>query len=132
MSFRQQTATVLNNIYEPAHDKTYNKTCVTSKDSDQPVHPSSMARVLVHPCKDSGQTARMRRLTAVFAGRKSLIIGFVDRWLNYIRVDIQEMPESRITAFPKKERCGTNNDNMKSRTNKQRITATEKPSYNSQ
>ena len=24
---------------EPAHDKTYNKTCVTSKDSDQPVHP---------------------------------------------------------------------------------------------
>ena len=25
-------------IFEPAHDKTYNKTCVTSKDSDQPVH----------------------------------------------------------------------------------------------
>ena len=24
--------------YEPAHKKTYNKTCVTSKDSDQPVH----------------------------------------------------------------------------------------------
>ena len=23
--------------YVPAHDKTYNKTCVTSKDSDQPV-----------------------------------------------------------------------------------------------
>ena len=31
---------------EPAHDKTYNKTCLTSKDSNQPVHPSSMARVL--------------------------------------------------------------------------------------
>ena len=25
---------------EPGHDKTYNKTCVTSNDSDQPVHPS--------------------------------------------------------------------------------------------
>ena len=24
-------------INEPAHDKSYNKTCVTSKDSDQPV-----------------------------------------------------------------------------------------------
>ena len=28
-------------------DKTYNKTCVTSKYSDQPVHPPSVARVLV-------------------------------------------------------------------------------------
>ena len=27
------------NRYEPAYDKTYNNTCVTSKDSDQPVHP---------------------------------------------------------------------------------------------
>ena len=35
--------------YEPAHDKNYSKTCVTSKDSDQPVHPPSMARVLVYP-----------------------------------------------------------------------------------
>ena len=35
--FPQQT-------YAPAHDKTYNKTCVTSKD----LHPPSMARFLVH------------------------------------------------------------------------------------
>ena len=28
--------------YEPAHDKTYNKACVTSKDSDQPVHLCSL------------------------------------------------------------------------------------------
>ena len=28
--------------------KTYNKTCVTSKDSDQPVRPPSIAKVLVH------------------------------------------------------------------------------------
>ena len=30
-------------FYEPAHDKTYDKTCVTSKGSDQAVHPSSIA-----------------------------------------------------------------------------------------
>ena len=35
--------------YEQAHDKTYNKTCVTSKDSDQPVQPPSMATNLVYP-----------------------------------------------------------------------------------
>ena len=40
-------------MYLPAHDKTYNKTCVTSKGSDQDVHPPSMARVLVHPSLDS-------------------------------------------------------------------------------
>ena len=38
---------------EPAHDKTQNKTWVTSKDLDQPVHPPSMARVLVYPSFDS-------------------------------------------------------------------------------
>ena len=36
-------------IYEPAHDKTYNKTSVTSKDSDQPVHPPCMAKVFIYP-----------------------------------------------------------------------------------
>ena len=34
---------------EPAHNKTNNKTCVTSKDSDQTVHLPSMAMVLVYP-----------------------------------------------------------------------------------
>ena len=47
-------------------NKTYNKTCVTSKDSNQPVHPSSMARVLVHPSLDSPEavegTCVQRRL----------------------------------------------------------------------
>ena len=38
---------------EPAHGKTYNKTCVTSKDSDQPVHQPSTTRVLVLPSLDS-------------------------------------------------------------------------------
>ena len=40
-------------IKETAHDKTYNETCVTNKDSDQPVHPPSMTRVLVYPSLDS-------------------------------------------------------------------------------
>ena len=39
--------------YEPRHNKTYSKTFVTYKDSDQCVNPSSMARVLVHPPLDS-------------------------------------------------------------------------------
>ena len=38
---------------ETVHDKTYNKTCVTSKDFDQPVHPPSMARVLCNPSLDN-------------------------------------------------------------------------------
>ena len=41
---------------EPAHDKTYIETCVTNKDSDQPIHPLSMARVLVYPSLDSPET----------------------------------------------------------------------------
>ena len=55
-------------LYEPAHDKTYNKTCKTSKDSDQPVHPTSTARALVHPSLDCPEAEegtydqRMRRL----------------------------------------------------------------------
>ena len=36
--------------------KTYNKTCVTSKDSDQVIHPLSMARGLVYPSLDSRET----------------------------------------------------------------------------
>ena len=53
-------------IHEPAHDKTYNETCVTSKDSGQPVHPPSMARVLLYPSLDSPEvtegTYEQRRL----------------------------------------------------------------------
>ena len=30
---------------ESAHDKTYEKTCATSEDSDQPAHPRSLIRV---------------------------------------------------------------------------------------
>ena len=37
---------------EPAHDKTYNKSCATRKYSGQPVHPTNMARILVYPFLD--------------------------------------------------------------------------------
>ena len=38
-------------LYEPAHDKTYNKTCAASKDSDQHVHPRCLIRVFAdHMC----------------------------------------------------------------------------------
>ena len=37
-------------INEPAHDKTYNTTCATSEDTDQPVHPRSMIRVPLIAC----------------------------------------------------------------------------------
>ena len=40
-------------IIEPAHDKTYNKTYVTSKDSDWHVHLPSMAKIFVNPSFDS-------------------------------------------------------------------------------
>ena len=39
--------------YELAHDKTYNKACVTSQCSAQPVRPPSTARVLVYRSLDS-------------------------------------------------------------------------------
>ena len=32
----------------PAHDKTYNKTCATIEDSDQPAHPRSLIRVFAN------------------------------------------------------------------------------------
>ena len=55
-----------NDIFKPAYDKTYNEIFVTSKDSDQPVHPPSMARVLVYPSMDSPEavegTCDQRRL----------------------------------------------------------------------
>ena len=48
--FGTMTATTIcyrPSLYEPAHDKTYSKTCATSKDSHQPVHLPSMVRVVV-------------------------------------------------------------------------------------
>ena len=45
------------------HDKTYNKTCVTSKDSDQPVRPASMARAFVYLSTDSPKTTEAHAIS---------------------------------------------------------------------
>ena len=42
-------------IFKPAHDKTSNKTCGNSKDSDQPVHLPNMATVVVYPSLDGSE-----------------------------------------------------------------------------
>ena len=81
---------------------TYHISRRTTKPTISPVCPaklrsactSSMARVLVYPLsiawrqqkahvisEYSDQTARMRKLIWVFAGRTSFIVGFVMRWL---------------------------------------------------
>ena len=77
-------------LIETAHDKTYNKACVTSKDSGQPVHPPSTTRVLVYPSldspeapmahaigEDSDQSARKGKLIRIFPGRTNRIVGFI-------------------------------------------------------
>ena len=79
----------MNVLIESAHNKTYNKTCVTSKDSDQPVHPPSMARVLIYSSLASPEVVEgntisaetlmrlwLHRLIRVFHGCASLIVGF--------------------------------------------------------
>ena len=74
----------------PAHDKTYNKICATSKDSDQPAHPRSLislrrshvpstASTLFRGINGNPRhTMWMYRLVWVFAGHTGLIVGF---WL---------------------------------------------------
>ena len=84
-------------IFEPAHDKTYNKTGVTSKDSDLSVHPLSMASVLVYPSFDSLDavegTCDRRKLWSDCADAQADLslrwshkrfIGFVVRLLIYV------------------------------------------------
>ena len=79
---------------EPGQDKTYNMTCVTSKDSYQLVHLSSMARVFIYPSFDSPEdvdgTWDQQRLGSdcadviwVFTCLTSLILGFDMHWLEY-------------------------------------------------
>ena len=68
-------------LFEPAHDKTYNKTCPTSEDSDHPAHLRSMIRVVAdRMCipqpqtiqrginDNPGRTEWMNRLICVAAG----------------------------------------------------------------
>ena len=73
----------------PAHDKTYNKTCETSKDSDQSVHQHSLIRVFADHVVyilqaiqrginyNSWHTGLMNMLIRVFAAHTAFIVGFV-------------------------------------------------------
>ena len=50
--------------WEPAHDKTYNKTCAISEGSDQPAHPRSLIRVFADrmcPLQPPGYPKRDKR-----------------------------------------------------------------------
>ena len=85
-------------ISEPAHDKTYNKTCATREDSDQPAHPRRLIRVFVDRmclpgCAFYSLRAIQRgineipchlgwlyKLVWVFDGHTCLIVGFVVHW----------------------------------------------------
>ena len=78
---------------QPAQDKTYNKKCdqqrfrsaCTSIQYGKVSCSSLFGLQKAHKIsEDSDQTARMRRLIWVFAGRTSLIVGFVVRWLKYV------------------------------------------------
>ena len=77
-----------------AHDKTYNKTCATREDSDQPAHPHSLIRVFTdhicllqlpgYPKRDKQEPLQfwvMYMIICVFASYIGLIVGFVMRWL---------------------------------------------------
>ena len=76
-------------IYEPAHNKTYNKTCATSKDSDQTAHLCSLIWVLADcmcaTSKDSDQTACLCSLIWVLADCMCLL-----QPLGYPKRDEQE------------------------------------------
>ena len=76
---------------EPAHNKTYSKTCATSEDSDQ--HTRNLIRIFAIACAFYSIQAIQRkinetpchigfvyRLIWVFAGHTGLIVGFVVRW----------------------------------------------------
>ena len=80
---------------EPAHDKTYNKTCATSKDSVQLHICTVWSEFSLIACafysllaiqrginKNPCYTGWMDRLIWVFAGT-GLIVGIVVRWLKY-------------------------------------------------
>ena len=70
--------------YEPAHNKTYNKTCATSEDTDHLPSPIRVfavrmkkAWVLIFPL-------HAQRRIWVFAGRTCHFVGFVMHWLIFL------------------------------------------------
>ena len=69
--------------------KTYNKTCVTCKGSDQPVLPPCMARVFLYPSLDSLEEAYTVNKDSANAEADlslylSLLVGFVTDWFIWL------------------------------------------------
>ena len=74
-------------IFEPHCEKTYLLARAFSEVLNQPAHPRSLIRIFVvcrkklciqnAPNKDSDQTARMRRLIWIFAGRRCPKVTFL-------------------------------------------------------
>ena len=75
--------------YEPAHDKTYNKTCAVSKESDQPAHSRRLIRFFAdcmclpqlpcYPKRDEREPLPYLvdvQANRVFADHTGLIVGF--------------------------------------------------------
>ena len=66
--------------YEPALDKTYNKTCETSVDSDQPTHQHTLIRVFVYAVWTAKNQRRLQTAKSLFrltesAGRSESSLG---------------------------------------------------------
>ena len=82
-------------ISEPAHDKSFNNTEMTSEDSDQTARPRSLIwlsliagafyslQAIQRNKREPLPYWRMYRLTWIFAGHTGLIVGFIVRWLIY-------------------------------------------------
>ena len=81
-------------ISEPAHCKTYNKTCATSENSDQPAHLRSLMRVFAARMKKawvlSYPLSAQQRLWSNWADAQADLslhwanirfVGFITRWL---------------------------------------------------
>ena len=80
--------------FEPEEDTTYNKTCATSKELDQPAHLRSLIRIFAdrmyllqpagYPKRDEREPLHsgwMYRLIWFFAVHIRLIVGFAIYWL---------------------------------------------------
>ena len=78
-----------NKTNEPAHDKTYNKTCVTCEDSDQPANLHSLIRVFAdHICllQSPGYPKRDKR--------EALPYQYWNRYAFANSIDPDQMPQN--------------------------------------
>ena len=66
-------------LFEPAHDKTYNKMCATSKDSDQPAYQRSLVAVFAdYMCflQPPGKKGYIATDKAIFSSEKCWYLSY--------------------------------------------------------